>query len=159
MTSSTFSAPIENRYFEDYKAGSVHEFGELTVTQDEIIAFAKEFDPQLFHTDPEAAKETIYGGLIASGWHTSGMMMRLYSDHYLSKNASLGSPGVDALRWLKPVRAGDRLSIRVTISETRRSTSKPDRGLVHSFIEVLNQDRQVVMSMKAVNFLLCRQNL
>jgi len=158
MKSSTFSAPIDNRFFEDYIAGSMHEFGSLTVEEEDIIAFGKRFDPQVFHTDPEAAKDTIYGGSIASGWHTSGMMMRLYSDHYLSKNASLGSPGVDELRWLKPVRPGDRISIRVTIRETRRSTSKPDRGLVHSFIEVLNQDRDVVMSMKAVNFLLCKMS-
>jgi len=158
MNTTNFKTPIENRYFEDYEAGTVHEFGPLAVEERDIISFANRFDPQVFHTDPAAAKETIYGGLIASGWHTSGLMMRLYSDHYLSKNASLGSPGVDELRWKKPVRPGDRLSIRVTIKDTRRSTSRPDRGIVHSFIEVLNQDRQVVMSMKAVNFLLCRPN-
>jgi len=158
MNTTNFKTPIENRYFEDYEARTVHEFGPLAVEERDIISFANRFDPQVFHTDPAAAKETIYGGLIASGWHTSGLMMRLYSDHYLSKNASLGSPGVDELRWKKPVRPGDRLSIRVTIKDTRRSTSRPDRGSVHSFIEVLNQDRQVVMSMKAVNFLLCRPN-
>ncbi len=157
MEKSTFAVPAEKRYFEDYVAGSVHEFGSVTVEQDEVIAFAQRFDPQVFHTDPEYAKKTIYGGLIASGWHTAGLMMRLFADHYLSKVASLGSPGVDELRWSKPVRPGDELSIRVTVQETKRSRSKPDRGIVHSFIEVMNQNHEVVMSMKAVNFLFCRQ--
>ncbi len=157
MEKSTFAVPAEKRYFEDYVAGSVHEFGYVTVEQDEVIAFARRFDPQVFHTDPESAKKSIYGGLIASGWHTAGLMMRLFADHYLSKVASLGSPGVDELRWNKPVRPGDELSIRVTVQETKRSRSKPDRGMVHSFIEVMNQNREVVMSMKAVNFLFCRQ--
>ena len=157
MEKSTFSVPAEQRFFEDYIAGSVYEFGSVTVEQDEVIAFARRFDPQVFHVDPESAKGTIYGGLIASGWHTAGLMMRLFTDHYLSKVASLGSPGVDELRWNKPVRPGDDLAIRVTVQETKRSRSKPDRGIVHSFIEVLNQNREIVMSMKAVNFLLCRQ--
>jgi acyl dehydratase len=156
MNRSTFVTPINDRYFEDYVAGSVHEFGTIVVSQSEIIDFARRFDPQSFHTDPEAAKSTIFGGLIASGWHTAGMMMRLYADHYLSGVASLGSPGIDELRWTKPVRPGDELSIRVTILETNRSRSKPDRGIVRSFIEVLNQDHEVVLTMKAVNFLLCR---
>ncbi len=157
MGKSTFTAPAEQRYFEDYVAGSVYEFGFVTVEQDEVIAFARRFDPQVFHVDPESAKGTIYGGLIASGWHTAGLMMRLFVDHFLSKVASLGSPGVDELRWNKPVRPGDELAIRVTVQETKRSRSKPDRGIVHSFIEVMNQNREVVMSMKAVNFLFCRQ--
>ncbi len=157
MEKSTFTVPAEQRYFEDYVAGSVYEFGSVTVEQDEVIAFARRFDPQVFHVDPESAKKTIYGGLIASGWHTAGLMMRLFADHYLSKVASLGSPGVDELRWNKPVRPGDELSIRVTVQETKRSRSKPDRGIVHSFIEVMNQNREVVMSMKAVNFFFCRQ--
>jgi len=127
------------------------------VEQDEVIAFARRFDPQVFHTDPELAKNTIYGGLIASGWHTAGLMMRLFADHFLSKVASLGSPGVDELRWKLPVRPGDELSIRVTVLETKRSRSKPDRGMVRSFIEVINQNREVVMSMKAVTLALCRQ--
>ncbi len=157
MTTSTFSAPPENRYFEDYVAGAVHEFGTIAIEEAEMIAFAKRYDPQNFHTDPEAAKQTIYGGLIARGWLTGSLMMRLYTDHYLSHVASLGSPGVDELRWLKPVRPGDTLSLRVTIVETNRSRSKPDRGIVHSLIEVLNQHAEVVMSMKAVNFFLCRE--
>jgi acyl dehydratase len=158
MNNSPSTFPPENRYFEDYVAGAVHEFGTIAVEEAEIIAFAKRYDPQVFHTDPEAAKQTIYGGLIASGWLTAGLMMRLYTDHYLSHVASLGSPGVDELRWLKPVRPGDTLSARVTILETHRSRSKPDRGAVHSYIEVLNQNAEVVMSMKAVNLFLCRES-
>jgi acyl dehydratase len=157
MSKSTFHVPTENRYFEDYLVGSVHEFGSIAVEQDEVIAFAKCFDPQVFHTDPESAKNTIFNGLIASGWHTAGLMMRLFADHFLSKVASLGSPGVDELRWNKPVRPGDELSVRVTVLEARRSRTKPDRGIVHSFIEVMNQNRDVVMSMKAVNIFFCRK--
>ena len=159
MTSSTFSTPVEDRYLEDYVAGAVHEFGGITVEEAEIIAFAQRFDPQPFHTDPEAAKQSAFGGLIASGWHTASLMMRLFVDYYLSRVASLGSPGVDALRWLKPVRPGDRLVLRVTGHEVKRSRSKPDRGILHSHIEVLNQRREVVMSMKALNLLLCRELL
>ena len=157
MRKSTFHLPVENRYFEDYLVGSVHEFGSIAVKQDEVIALAKRFDPQVFHTDPESAKKTIFNGLIASGWHTAGLMMRLFADHFLSKVASLGSPGVDELRWNKPVRPGDELSVRVSVLEARRSRSKPDRGIVHSLIEVMNQNRDVVMSMKAVNIFFCRQ--
>jgi acyl dehydratase len=146
----------ENRYFEDYVLNSVHEFGVIPIEAEAIISFGRQFDPQVFHTDPDAAKSTMYGGLIASGWHTASLMMREFVGHYLSKVASLGSPGVDELRWNLPVRPGDRLTLRVTITQADRSRSKPDRGMVHSFIEVLNQDRNVVMTMKAVNFLLCR---
>ena len=157
MNDSSFTFPAEDRYFEDYIAGSTHEYGSILVEQEEIISFAERFDPQVFHTDPKGAKKTIFAGLIASGWHTCGLMMRLFVDHFLPKTASLGSPGVDELRWNKPVRAGDELSIRVNVLETKRSRSKPDRGIVHSLIEVINQDRDVVMSMKAVNLFLCRQ--
>ena len=157
MKSSEFSEPVQRRYFEDYVVGTIHEFGRITVEEDEIIAFGRRFDPQVFHTDPEAAKSTIYTGLIASGWHTAALMMRLFVDNYLSHVASLGSPGVDELRWILPVRPNDTLTLRVTVAETRRSTSKPDRGVLFSFIEVLNQQKKVVMSMKAVNLLLCRQ--
>ncbi|MFQ5903406.1 MAG: MaoC family dehydratase [Candidatus Binatia bacterium] len=159
MSSSSFTASVENRYFEDYISGSVHEFGSIAVELDEVIAFGKRFVPLPYHTDPELAKRSIYGGLIASGWHTAGLMMRLYTDHYLSKVANLGSPGVDELRWEKPVRPGDELSIRVTVLETRLSSSKPDRGIVRSFIEVLNQNREVVMSLKTVNFVRSRRGL
>ena len=159
MTNTTFTVPPEERYFEDYIPGSVHEFGAIAVEEDEIISFAKRFDPQVFHTDPEAAKNTIFGGLIACGWHTASLMMRLFADNFLSKVASLGSPGVDKLRWKIPVRPGDELSVRVTILETKLPRSRPDRGIIYSLIEVLNQNREVVMSMNAVNFMLRREAL
>lgn len=157
MAMSTFNVPVDKRYFEDYVTGSVHEFGSITVHQEEIIAFAKRYDPQVFHIDPDAARRSAYGGLIASGWHTGAVMMRLFVDHYLSHVASLGSPGVREMRWIKPLRPGDELRIRVTVRETKRSQSKPDRGIVRSFIEVLNQNREVIMTVEAVNFLLCRE--
>ena len=159
MTNSSFSAPIDDRYFEDYVDGAVHDFGSIAVKESEVVDFAKRFDPQPFHMNPELAKHSIYGGLIASGWHSASLMMRLFVEHYLSHVASLGSPGVDELRWLKPVRPGDVLSLRVTVSETSRSRSKPDRGIVHSYVETLNQNGEVVMTMKALNFLLCRKTL
>jgi acyl dehydratase len=157
MRNSTFAVPAEKRYFEDYIPGSIYEFGSIAVEQDEVIAFAHRFDPQAFHTDPELAKSTIFNGLIASGWHTAALMMRLFADHFLSKVASLGSPGVDELRWKVPVRPGDELSIRITVLEAKRSRSKPDWGIVRSFIEVINQNQEVVMSMKAMTLVLCRQ--
>ena len=151
-----FASPVEERYFEDYIAGSVHELGTVMVEEAEVIDFCPSFRPQPMHIDPEAAKQSIYGGLIASGWHTVSLMMRLYTTKYLAPVSSLGSPGVDELRWLKPVRPGDELSVRVTITETRRSQSKPDRGIVRSFAEITNQKGELVMSMKGVNFMLCR---
>src|SRR4029453_1051957 len=102
-----------------YVAGAVHEFGSIAVEEREVIDFGKRFVPLSYHTDPELAKKSIYGRLIASGWHTAALMMRLYTDHYLSKVANLGSPGGDELRWDKPVFPGDDLSIRVTVLEAR----------------------------------------
>lgn len=156
MQLSTFKVPRDSRYFEDYVVGSVYEFGSITVTEEEIISFAGRYDPQPFHLDPEAAKKT-HGGLISSGWMTAGLMMRLLVDNYVSSVASLGSPGVSDLKWLKPVRPGDELSIRVTIREARRSRSKPDRGIVGVSVEVLNQQREVVMTMVSTGILLCRE--
>jgi acyl dehydratase len=148
-----FSRPISDRYFEDYVEGDVHRFGTIVVEADEVIAFAKRFDPQTMHTDPKAAKSGPFGGLIASGWHTAGLMMRLYVEHYLTHVASLASPGLDELRWLKPVRPGDTLSVRVTVFKTVPSRSKPDRGAVTSFVEVINQTDEVVMTLKVVNII------
>jgi acyl dehydratase len=158
MIQTNFRTSIDDRYFEDYVEGSVHESGIIVAEESEMIAFAGRFDPQPFHTDPEAAKDSIYGGLIASGWYSAGLMMRLFVDYYLSHVASLGSPGVDELRWFKPVRPGDSLSLKVTVTKTTRSKSKPDRGLVHSYVEAINQSQEVVMTMKAINFLTLRHN-
>lgn len=154
----TFTSPIEDRWFEDYVPGAVHEFGSAPVEEEEVIAFARRYDPQDFHTDPEAAKTTIFGGIIASGWQTCGLMMRLYAEHYLTKCASLASPGVDELRWLRPVRPGDVLRVRVTVLDAVPSKSKPDRGVVTSFIEVLNQRAEPVLTMRAVN-MIARRNI
>jgi acyl dehydratase len=150
------SAPPAERYFEDYYVGLVDEFGEIVVTEEEIVEFASRYDPQTMHLDPEVAARGPMGGLIASGWHTAGMMMRLFVEHYLSKVASLPSPGLDELRWLRPVRPGDRLRVRATVTEAKRSRSKPDRGLVRSLVEVLNQDGDVVMSLRPMNLMRCR---
>ena len=153
----TFTTPAEDRYFEDYVPGSVHEFGSIAVEEAEMINFARRFDPQPFHMDPEAAKQSIFGGLIASGWHTASLAMRLLVDHYISHVASLGSPGVDELRWLKPVRPGDTLSVRITLLEAQRSRSKPDQGFIRGSTEVLNQHGEVVMTMKSGGFVRCRE--
>ena len=148
---------VAERYFEDYGAGSVHEIGSVRVDKDEVIDFARRYDPQVFHLDEEAAKRTMFGGLIASGWHTAGLMMRLLAGNFLPKKASLGATAVDELRWHLPVRPGDVLSIRVTVLETRRSRSKPDRGVMRTGIQVTNQHGEVAMSLTAVNILLCRE--
>lgn len=148
----SFQTPIGDRWFEDYVPGAVHEFGAIEVEESEVLAFGRRFDPQPFHTDAQAAKQTEYGGLIASGWHTAALMMRMYSDHYLSHVATLVSPGIDEMRWLLPVRPGDTLSMRVTVLDARRSRSKPDRGLVRSAVEVLNQRGEVVMTLTGLNF-------
>jgi acyl dehydratase len=152
----TFTTPQEDRYFEDYLPGAVHEFGPITIGEDEIIEFARRFDPQPFHIDPEAAKQSVFGGLIASGWHTVSLTMRLLVDHYISRVASLGSPGVDEVRWRKPVRPGDTLSVRVTVLESRLSRSKPNQGTIRSHVEVLNQHREVVMTWKGIGLVRCR---
>ncbi|MFZ5865219.1 MAG: MaoC family dehydratase [Thermodesulfobacteriota bacterium] len=152
-----FKTPPEDRYFEDYLPGAVHEFGSITVEEAEIIEFARRFDPQPFHTDPEKAKQSAFGGLIASGWHTASLTMRLLVDHYVSRVASLGSPGVDEVRWRKPVRPGDTLSVRVTILESKLSRSKPGQGTIRSYIEALNQHRDVVMTWKGIGMVRCRE--
>jgi acyl dehydratase len=154
---TSFATSPGDRYFEDYVPGAVHELGSFAVSEEEIIDFGKRYVPLPYHTDKEAAKKSIYGGLIASGWHTAALMMRIYSENYLSKVANLGSPGGDELRWDKPVFAGDKLSVRATVLETRRFESRPDRGIVRTFIEVSNQKREVVMSMKMVNLVRSRK--
>lgn len=147
---------IDPRHFEDYVPGTVVEVGPIAVTEAEVIDFGRRFDPQPFHVDPAQAAHGPFGGLIASGWHTGSLMMRLLVDHFLPRTAGLGSPGLDELRWLAPVRPGDALSLRITVLEANRSRSKPDRGLVRTLIEVLNQRREVVMTVKAMTLIRCR---
>lgn len=153
MSLAEFQVPREQRYFEDYQKDSVFRFGPVEVEEAEVIQFARHFDPQAMHTDPEAARAGPFGGLIASGWHTIALMMRLFVEHYLTAVASLASPGVDEVRWLKPVRPGDRLWVRITIADATPSRSKPDRGMVRSFVEGINQDGEVVASFKAMNLI------
>jgi acyl dehydratase len=156
LSADDFAAPIDDRYFEDYVAGAVYEYGYITVTEEEIVAFARAYDPQPIHVDAEFAARGPFGGLIASGWQTGGLMMRLFADHCLSRVASLGSPGIDELRWPAPVRPGDSLRLRCTFTETRRSRSKPDRGLVRTGCELINQNDEVVLTLTAMNLIKAR---
>ena len=147
---------LQDRWFEDYVPGAVHDLGSVVVDAQEVVAFARQFDPQPFHLDQERAEKSVFGGLVASGWHTACMVMRLMVDHYLSEVSSEGSPGIDELRWLRPVRPGDQLLVRITILDARRSRSRPERGVVRSQIETLNQDGQVVMHLTFAVFIRCR---
>jgi acyl dehydratase len=145
------------RYFEDYTPGMVFDCGSVSLSEADIIAFAKEYDPQPFHTDPSF--DSPYGGLIASGWHTISVVMRQLVDNFIDGQTSLGAAGVDEVRWPRPVRPGDILRIRATVLETRRSVSKPDRGIVRTFIEVSNEDGagDQVLRMTAINFVRTRE--
>ncbi len=150
--------PPRERYFEDYVVGESLTYGDHLVTEEEVREFAQRYDPQPFHVDAEAAAQSIFGGLIASGWNTAAISMRLMVDHFVSQRASMGSPGIDELRWLQPVRPGDRLKVRSTITEARRSRSKPDRGLVRVRHEALNQRDEVVMSFHGMALYRCRDS-
>jgi acyl dehydratase len=140
------------RYLEDFQAGDVTEFGPVDVTEQEIVEFASRYDPQPFHVDPAAARKTMYGGLIASGWHTTALFMGMFVRAVLHDSATLGSPGVEEIRWLAPVRPGDRLHARSTILDVRDSSTDPRRGTVFTLNEVLNEDDVVVMTLKARGF-------
>ena len=140
------------RYFEDFKVGDVTEVGPVSVSEEEIVDFATRFDPQPFNIDPEAAKSTPFGGLIASGWHTTALFMGMFVREILLDSASLGSPGVEELRWTAPVRPGDTLTGRVTVTDVQPSATNPNRGTVFTTSEVFNQDRTLVMSLKARGF-------
>jgi acyl dehydratase len=143
-------------FFEDFRPGDETGTRSLTVTKEEILSFARQFDPQPFHVDEEAARQSPYGGLIASGWHTAALCMRLIVELLGTGSGSLGSPGVDELRWLKPVRPGDELSVRVEVLEAIPSRSKPDRGLVKLRYTMRNQKGEDVMTMIALGLVLRR---
>ncbi|SEH15108.1 Acyl dehydratase [Natronorubrum sediminis] len=134
------------QYYEDIEVGDTTEFGEYHVTKEEIVDFAERYDPQVFHTDEEAAKESAFGELVASGWHTASMCMRMLVDGPLQERAGMGARGVDELRWKQPVRPGDTLSIRSEVIDKRVSESDPKRGYVDSFLEGRTQDGDVVIS-------------
>jgi acyl dehydratase len=144
------------RYFEDYALGTTYECGSFSIDAAGIIEFGKEFDPQPFHVDPVAAAGGPFGGLIASGWQTAALTMRLLVDSYLSAEASLGGAGVDEIRWPYPVRPDDTLRVRATVVESRRSLSKPDRGIIKTLAETVNQDGRTVMRCTAINLLRVR---
>ncbi|MBC7404758.1 MAG: MaoC family dehydratase [Cytophaga sp.] len=137
-------------YFEDFVPGKVIELGSRTVSEDEIIAYATQFDPQPFHIDKVAAEDSIFGGVIASGWHTCGMIMRLVVDGFLNDSSSMGSPGVDEVRWILPVRPGDTLSVTAETLDSRPSTSKLDRGVVFTMWRATNQDGNLVCTIKGM---------
>lgn len=134
------------QYYEDIEVGDTMEFGECHVTKEKIVDFAERYDPQVFHTDEEAAKESAFGELVASGWHTASMCMRMLVDGPLQERASMGARGVDELRWKQPVRPGDTLSIRSEVLDKRVSESDPKRGYVDSLLEGRTQDGDVVIS-------------
>ncbi len=138
-------------YWEDFNVGERIVLGTKTFTEEEIIRFAKEFDPQPFHVDKEKAEQSFFGGIIASGWHTCSVAMRMMCDAYLNESASIGSPGVDNIRWLKPVRPGDTLRAERVILESRASSSKADIGIVKSRWETFNQHNELVMSMEGIS--------
>jgi acyl dehydratase len=137
-------------YFEDFHEGQTIEVGKRTVTEEEIIEFATKFDPQPFHVNKEAASKSFFGGVIASGWHTCGMIMRMMVDGFLNESASMGSPGVEEIRWLKPVRPGDTLTVSSKVLETRPSSSKPDRGIVLTEWCATNQNGEMVATVKGM---------
>lgn len=134
------------RYFEDIEVGTTRAFGDYHVTKEEIVEFAEQYDPQPFHTDEDAATESAFGELVASGWHTAAISMRMLVDNYLRENAGMGGRGADELRWRRPVRPGDTLSVRATVAGKRRSESDPRRGYVENDIEVVNQNDEIVLS-------------
>lgn len=156
LSEQDFAVGRSERYFEDYLPGAVYEYGYVSVSEADIVAFAEHYDPQPIHLDAEFASSGPFGGLIASGWHTGGIAMRLLVSHYLSSVASMASPGIDELRWPAPVRPGDTLWLRTSILESRRSRSKPDRGLVRTRAELFNADDQMVLSLVAMNLLKLR---
>ena len=137
-------------YFEDFTPGEEIELGTRSVTEEEIVAFARQFDPQPFHVDAEAARGSIYGGVIASGWHTCSMMMRMVVDGMMGGAASMGSPGLDGVRWLLPVRAGDTLALRHVTRQVKASSSKPDRGVVWTSWEARNQHGETVCTIEGM---------
>jgi acyl dehydratase len=147
---------MSERYFEDYKPGAVFTGGPIAIGEADILDFARRYDPQPMHVDKQAAEAGPFGGLIASGWHSGALMMQLFVAHFLSPVSSLASPGLDELRWVKPVRPGDRLSLKVTVLTARLSHSKPGQGVVTSLAELLNQEGEVVMNLKPVSLLRCR---
>lgn len=144
------------QYFEDVEIGKPRDTGSHTFTQEAIIRFARQFDPQPFHIDPEAAKQSNFGQLVASGWHTASTVMRLIVDSAVDVEASLGSPGFDDLTWKKPVRPGDTIRARLTCQEKTPSKSRPGIGSGRFLVEVFNQDNELIMTMVSIGLMRMR---
>jgi acyl dehydratase len=139
------------RYWDDYEIGQKFDLGSTSFTADEIVDFARQYDPQSFHVDAGAARQSLFGGLIASGWHVTAKLMRLFVDNYVDQRTALGSPGVDEVRWLKPVRPGDTLSAWVECAGKVPSKSRPEMGIVHEQWRATNQKGELVMTLKGTN--------
>ena len=139
------------RYWDDYEIGQKFDLGSTSFTADEIVDFARQYDPQSFHVDAGAARQSMFGGLIASGWHVTAKLMRLFVDNYVDQRTALGSPGVDEVRWLKPVRPGDTLSAWVECAGKVPSKSRPEMGIVHEHWRATNQKGELVMTLKGTN--------
>ena len=139
------------RYFEDIEVGETHDLGSYVAEREELLSFARRYDPQPIHTNPEVARETIFGGLIASGWHTASSCMALMVDGFLSETATLGSFGLDELRWRTPVRPGDTIEAEVEVLETTVSGSRDDRGYVQNVVRAENDDDEEVIYWRATN--------
>lgn len=145
-------------YFEDLTPGDKQQFGAYQVTEQEIIEFAQRYDPQYFHLDAKAASDSLFGGLCASGWHTTAMFMRMLVDAMPEDNGSLGSPGIEQLRWLKPVYPDDILHVEGEVLTTRLLETKPGVGMVSMAYQVKNQQQQTVMTLNSNAFFRCRES-
>ena len=139
------------RYWEDYETGKKYPLGSTSFTEQEIVDFARLYDPQSFHVDAGAARQSMFGGLIASGWHVTAKLMRLFVDNYVDQRTALGSPGVDEVRWLKPVRPGDTLNAWVECAGKVPSKSRPEMGIVHEQWRATNQKGELVLTLKGIN--------
>jgi acyl dehydratase len=139
------------RYWDDYEVGQKFDLGSTSFTADEIVDFARHYDPQSFHVDADAARQSMFGGLIASGWHVTAKLMRLFVDNYVDQRTALGSPGVDEVRWLKPVRPGDTLTAWVECAGKVPSRSRPEMGIIHEQWQATNQKGELVMTLKGTN--------
>ena len=157
QTTTTAPDPAARLHWEDFPEGSVHPFGGATLTREAILEFARQFDPQPFHLDEDAARASLFGGLCASGWHTCALTMRMMCDAWLNRSASLGSPGLENIRWLKPVYVGDSLHGSMTVLQARPMASKPHVGLVFQRWEVRNQHGEPVMTMEGWGMLRRRE--
>jgi acyl dehydratase len=148
---------LEDRlHFEDLEEGTIIQLGQHTITKDEIISFAKEFDPLPFHLDEEVAKKSLLGGLASSGWQTAGLTLRMLVDEFLGKIASMGGLGFEHLKWKKPLMKGDTLTGKVTIASLRRSQSHPEKAVMVLDFDMRNQKNQQIMTMSLANLVAVR---